>query len=322
MSRAIEHAKEVLANEAEAIRGLIPLLGPTFEAAIDAIMACKGTIVVSGVGKSGLIGQKFSATLASTGTPSIFLHPSEAMHGDLGRVRKGDIAFLLSQSGESEEMIRLINPLKRIGVSTVAMTGSHGSSLARNCDLVLDTGRAPESCPLGLAPTTSTAAQLALGDAIAMTVLTLRGFACEDFARFHPGGQLGRQLMRVHEIMRSGDRHTVVPVGTLAKDVIARMNATPGRPGAACVVDPSGILAGFFTDGDTSRHLQQGVAWLEQPIDRVMTRTPTTIGPDLLVSEAMSILGDRRFDQIPVINDDRRPVGLLDIQDVVAAKVL
>jgi len=322
VSRILDHARLVLSNEADAIRGLIPLLGASFEIVVGAVLDCRGTIVISGVGKSGLIGAKLSATLASTGTPSIFLHPSEAIHGDLGRVRAGDMVFLLSQSGESEEVVRLIQPLKRLQAVTVAMTGKPESTLGRNCDHMLDTGRAPESCPLGLAPTTSTAALLALGDALAMTVLSLRGFQREDFARFHPGGQLGRKLMRVADVMRSGDRFTVVREETPAKSVLAKMNGTPGRPGAACIVHDDGTLAGFFTDGDLARRLEAGVAWLEQPIADVMTRTPTTIAPDVLVAEAMAILGERRFDQIPVVDACRKPVGLLDIQDVVAAKIL
>jgi len=322
VSRILDHARLVLSNEADAIRGLIPLLGASFEVVVGAVLDCRGTIVISGVGKSGLIGAKLSATLASTGTPSIFLHPSEAIHGDLGRVRAGDMVFLLSQSGESEEVVRLIQPLKRLQAVTVAMTGKPESTLGRNCDHMLDTGRAPESCPLGLAPTTSTAALLALGDALAMTVLSLRGFQREDFARFHPGGQLGRKLMRVADVMRSGDRFTVVREETPAKSVLAKMNGTPGRPGAACIVHDDGTLAGFFTDGDLARRLEAGVAWLEQPIANVMTRTPTTIAPDVLVAEAMAILGERRFDQIPVVDACRKPVGLLDIQDVVAAKIL
>lgn len=322
MSRLLDHARLVLSNEADAISGLIPLLGPSFETVVEAILACPGTIVISGVGKSGLIGAKMSATLASTGTPSIFLHPSEAIHGDLGRVRAGDIVFLLSQSGESEEVVRLIQPVKRLSAVTVAMTGKLESTLARNCDHVLDTGRAPESCPLGLAPTTSTAALLALGDAVAMTVLSLRNFQREDFARFHPGGQLGRKLMRVADVMRRGDRCTIVSADAPAKTVLATMNSTPGRPGAACLVDADGLLAGFFTDGDLARRLEAGVAWLEEPVSNVMTRNPVTIGPDVLVAEAMAILGGRRFDQIPVVDASRKPVGLLDIQDVVAAKIL
>jgi arabinose-5-phosphate isomerase len=322
MDDAVDYAREVLALEASAVQGLRALVGPPFVAAVRLILDCRGMVAVAGIGKSGLIGQKLSATLASTGTKSFFLHPADALHGDLGRVTAGDVAILLSQSGESEEVVRLIDPLKRVGAKTIGMTGGRESTLARNVDLVLDCGRAPEACPLGLAPTTSTAAQLALGDALAMTVLKYRGFQREDYARYHPGGMLGRRLMRVSEIMRRGDAHTVVRTGTRAKDVVMTMNATRGRPGAAAVVDEQGVLAGFFTDGDLARGLQRTLDFLEGPIDDVMVRRPTTLGPDALVSEALQILRDRRIDQLPVVDAEGRPVGLLDVQDLMAARIL
>lgn len=322
MTDTITYARQVLSIEAQAVSALVSGLGHSFERAVALILECKSMTVVSGIGKSGLIGQKLSATLASTGTPGFFLHPSDAMHGDLGRVRAGDVAILLSQSGESEEMVRLIDPLKRIGARVVAMTGNPQSTLGRNADVVLDCGRAPEACPLGLAPTTSTVAQLALGDALAMTVQQLRGFQREDYARFHPAGQLGRRLMRVAEIMRRGDSHTVVPSGTTAKAVVMQMNTTRGRPGAAAIVDAQGVLAGFFTDGDLARHLERDIRFLERPIDDVMNRTPITIGPDTLASEALQILRDRHIDQLVVLDGERRPVGLLDVQDVLAARII
>jgi arabinose-5-phosphate isomerase len=308
--------------ESQAIRDLVPKLGRPFELAVRLLLDCPGMTVVSGVGKSGLIGQKLSSTLASTGTKSLFLHPTEALHGDLGRVCRDDVAILLSQSGETEEIVRLIDPMKAIGAKVIAMTGEPGSSLARNADLVLECGRAPEACPLGLAPTSSTASQLALGDALAMTVQKLRGFQREDYARFHPGGSLGRRLMRVSEIMRTGDAHTVVAQGSPAKAVVMRMNATKGRPGAAAIVDEKGALAGFFTDGDLARHLDKDIAFLERPIDDVMNRTPVTIAADALASAALQVLRDRHIDQIPVIDAARRPIGLVDVQDLLAARII
>jgi arabinose-5-phosphate isomerase len=308
--------------EAEAIRNLVPTLGKAFETAVRWILECPGMTVVSGVGKSGMIGQKLSSTLASTGTKSLFLHPTEALHGDLGRVRLQDVALLLSQSGETEEVVRLIEPLKAIGARTIAMTGSADSSLARNSDLVLECGRAPEACPLGLAPTSSTASQLALGDALAMTVQKLRGFQREDYARFHPGGALGRKLMRVSEIMRQGDFHTVVPLGSTAKAVVMRMNGTKGRPGAASIVDQRGALAGFFTDGDLARHLDKDISFLDRPIEDVMNRNPVTIDADALASAALQVLRDRHIDQIPVVDSARRPIGLVDVQDLLAARII
>ena len=322
MDDVVDYAREVLALESRAIDGLRALVGPPFAAAVRMILDCPGMIAVAGIGKSGLIGQKLSATLASTGTRSYFLHPSDALHGDLGRVSSGDVAILLSQSGESEEVVRLIDPLKRVGARTIGMTGGKESTLARNVDLTLDCGRAPEACPLGLAPTTSTAAQLALGDALAMTVLKYRGFQREDYARFHPGGMLGRRLLRVAEIMRRGDAHTVVGAGTRTKDVVVTMNATRGRPGAAAVVDAAGFLIGFFTDGDLARGLQQSLGFLDRSIDEVMVRKPVTIDPDALVSEALQVLRDRQIDQLPVVGADGRPVGLLDVQDLMAARII
>jgi arabinose-5-phosphate isomerase len=322
LSDVLSYARDVLSLEAEAIRNLATTLGKPFERAVDLVLGCPGMTVVSGVGKSGLIAQKVSSTLASTGTKSLFLHPTEALHGDLGRVRKDDVALLLSQSGETEEVVRLIDPLKKIGARVIAMTGEPASTLAKNADLVLECGRAPEACPLGLAPTSSTASQLALGDALAVTVQKLRGFQREDYARFHPGGSLGRKLMRVSEIMRSGDSHTVVPKGTPAKTVVMRMNATKGRPGAAAVVDERGALAGFFTDGDLARHLDESIAFLERPIDEIMNRSPVSIDPDALASTALQVLRDRHIDQLPVVDASRRPIGLVDVQDLLLARII
>jgi arabinose-5-phosphate isomerase len=322
MDDPVAYAKEVLALEAKAIDALRATIGPPFVAAVKLLADCRGMTIVAGIGKSGIIGQKLSATLASTGTPSFFLHPTDALHGDLGRVRGGDVAILLSQSGESEEVVKLIDPLKRVGARTVGLTGGLDSTLARNVDVVLDSGRAPEACPLGLAPTTSTAAQLAIGDALAMTVLKARRFQREDYARFHPGGMLGRKLMRVAEIMRRDDAHTVVPETMKTKDVVVLMNATRGRPGAASVVDPKGVLSGFFTDGDLARGLQKDLAFLDLPVAFVMNRTPSTIGPETLASEALQILRDRRIDQLPVVDAAKTPVGLLDVQDLMSARVI
>jgi arabinose-5-phosphate isomerase len=318
----LAYARDVLSMEAQAIRNLVPTLGTPFEQAVRWLLECRGMAVVSGVGKSGLIGQKLSSTFASTGTTSLFLHPTEALHGDLGRVRRDDVALLLSQSGETEEIVRLIDPLKRIGARVVAMTGTADSTLGRNADAALECGRAPEACPLGLAPTSSTASQLALGDALAMTVQKLRGFQREDYARFHPGGALGRRLMTVGEIMRSGDQHTVVARGTPAKTVVMKMNATKGRPGAAAVVDERGSLAGFFTDGDLARHLDRDIAFLERPIDEVMNPSPIAIVPEALASAALQVLRDRHIDQIPVVDAARRPIGLVDVQDLLAARII
>ena len=318
----VAFARQVIDAEARAIAALAELIGDEFQRAVDLVLTCRGLVVVSGVGKAGLIGQKLSSTLASTGTPGFFMHPADAIHGDLGRVQPDDLVLLLSNSGESEEVLRLIDPVRKIGARLVALTGRLDSRLARNADVVLDCGRTPEACPLGLAPTTSTAALLALGDALAMTVLHERGFNQEDYARYHPGGALGRSLLRVEEVMRSGDRLSRVPQGTTAGETLMVMNATPGRPGAAIVDDADGRLAGFFTDGDLARNLQAGVTFLEGPIDAVMIPDPVTIAPDRLASEALRILRERKIDQIPVVDVDGRAIGLLDVQDLLDTRIV
>ena len=318
----ITRAREVLRLEAEAILSLGPLLDGNFDRCIDRILECPGRVVVSGIGKAGLIGNKISATLASTGTPSFFLHPAEAFHGDLGRVTRDDIVILLSNSGESNEVTGLIDPLRRIGPLLIAMTGNPESTLGRGCDMILNCGKLPEACPMGLAPTTSTAALLALGDALAMVLISERRFDTEGYARFHPGGALGRQLMRVREIMRTGDSMTVVSSGESARAALIAINSTKGRPGAAMIVDAGGQLVGFFTDGDLARNLQRDVGFLNEPVDRVMVRTPTTIAPDRLASEAFRILREGRFDQLPVVDANMRPVGLVDVQDLLDARIV
>lgn len=317
----LARARQVLEMEARAIAALVPTLGQEFERSLDLILGHQGRVVVSGIGKSGLIGVKISATLASTGTPSFFLHPAEAIHGDLGRVVKEDVAILISNSGETGEVLRLIDPLRKIGTDLIAMTGQPESALARSADIVLDCGRAPEACPLGLAPTTSTAAILALGDALAMSLLDARRFETEDYARFHPGGTLGRKLMRVSEIMRRGEAMTVVAMDLPAREVLIAMNSTRGRPGAAMIIDQSQRLVGFFTDGDLARNLQAGLDFLHRPIAQVMISNPITISPEKLASEAWHLLQERQIDQLPVVSPTGVPLGLLDVQDLLSAKV-
>jgi arabinose-5-phosphate isomerase len=318
----LERAHRVLEMEAKALLALRDRLGSSFEAAVDLVLSTEGHAVVAGIGKSGLIGAKISATLASTGTPSFFLHPSEAIHGDLGRVRARDVVILISNSGETEEVLRLVDPLRRIGARLLAMTGGARSSLARASDIVLDYGEALEACPLGLAPTTSTAVLLGLGDALAMALVEERRFGTVDYAVFHPGGSLGRKLLKVSEIMRRGEWTTVVHAGRSARETLIAMNATRGRPGAAMIVDAAGRLVGLLTDGDLARNLQSGVAFLEEPVERVMTPRPLTIRPERLASEAWHVLQERRVDQLPVVGDDGVPLGLLDVQDLLAARVM
>ncbi len=312
-----EYGREVVRQEIRALEWIIDHLDARFGAAVDAVLACDGQVVLSGMGKAGIIAQKISATLASTGTPSQFLHPAEAIHGDLGRVREGDVVIALSNSGETAEIRRLIDPIKRLGVHLVAITGKPESALARHADTVLEIGQELEACPIQLAPTTSTTAMLALGDALAMAVSHARRFSREDFAFFHPAGALGRKLLRVSEIMRHGDRHTVVRADDICREALGRINQTPGRPGAATVVGGEGRVVGFITDGDIVRRLTDGDdRFLDLPVQALMTADPKTIEGDRLASEAYHIMQEKRVDQLPVVDADGRPIGLVDVQDL------
>lgn len=298
-------------------------VGPSFSQAIDLILKCQGLVVVTGMGKAGIIGQKISATFASTGTPSIFLHPAEAAHGDLGRIRQNDLLLALSNSGGTEEVLRLLNPVKKLGSKIIAVTGDGKSPLARHADCVVDIGSVDEACPLGLAPTASTTALLAIGDALAMVTSSERKFSKESFALFHPAGSLGRELMRISEIMRKGDKLPTAKEGALISEVVRVMTTTPGRPGAAVIVDKQGRMKGFFSDGDVRRLLEKKnvEALLHSPIENVMTPSPKTIGPDQLVGEAMNIFSQFKIDQLVVLDDAKKVVGLLDVQDILEIKI-
>ena len=314
------YGRGVLEAEATAIGGLT--LNGDFARAVEWILACKGRVVVMGMGKSGFIAQKVSATLASTGTPSHFVHPAEAAHGDLGRVTHDDLVLAFSNSGETEELLRLLPALRRIGVRVVALTRSRAVPLARGADLTLGIGRIDEACPMGLAPTASTAALLALGDALAMTVMKNRPFDRDEYALYHPGGKLGRGLMKVREVMRAGDGNPLVEASAPLWEAVAVMTETPGRPGAATVVDAEGRLAGVFTDGDLRRLVERGETDFTVPVSKVMCRNPRTVLPDALVMDAARVLRQARIDQVPVVDEDGRPVGLLDVQDLLAARIL
>jgi arabinose-5-phosphate isomerase len=320
-------AKQLLETEARALEQMGGLLDGTFVEAVRLISACEGRIVTTGIGKAGIIARKISATLASTGTPSDYLHPVEAIHGDLGRVNRRDVVLALSNSGSTEEILRLVGPLRAIGAKTVAITGDGESALAKHAHVSLVYGQVTEACPLGLAPTTSTTVMLALGDALAMEVLKARNFSPEEFASFHPGGNLGRSLMRVHEVMRQGPSLPLVATGTSLAQAVEVMTSTPGRPGAVVVKTKYGRFAGFYTDGDLRRNLltARGIGnfeFLSRPIDEVMTHDPITIGPDELVGDAMRMLRERKIDQLAVVDSDSKPAGLLDIQDLLDIKAL
>ncbi|MBL8842004.1 MAG: KpsF/GutQ family sugar-phosphate isomerase [Planctomycetes bacterium] len=312
-------ARDVLEQEARAIARLAEQLGAPFLSAVELLRGCRGMVVVTGMGKAGLVGAKVSATLASTGTRSHFLHPAEAAHGDLGRLDEQDLVLALSFSGTTDEVVRLLEPIRRIGARLIALTGHPESPLGRHADLVLDVGKVVEACPLGLAPTTSTSVMLALGDALALTVMRLRNFSPEDFARFHPAGALGRKLLTVGEVMRRGRDAPEVASGTSLFAAVTAMTAT--RAGAVTVVDGGGRAIGFYTDGDLRRNVVQwsgggAVDLAKHTIDEVMTRSPKTIGPSHLATEALHVMKERQFDQILVVTDDGRPAGLLDVQDL------
>ncbi|MBK7642673.1 MAG: KpsF/GutQ family sugar-phosphate isomerase [Planctomycetes bacterium] len=318
----LARAAEVLRLEARTIAHLEERLGPEFLRAVELVLACEGHVVLTGVGKAGLVGQKISATLASTGTPSIFLHPTEAAHGDLGRIRKRDLVFAISNSGETVETNSLIGPARRIGVKILALTGVANSTLARISDCVLDIGEIEEACPLKLAPTASTSAMLAMGDALAMVVSQERNFGREEYALYHPGGMLGRKLMRVFEVMRSGAELPLLDSRANLADAIMAMNRTPGRPGAVLLVDAQQRLAGIFTHGDLARLMETEAALDKRaPIDSLMGKHPKSIGPDELVEEATRRMKEHRVDQIAVIDAERRPIGLLDVQDLLDVRV-
>jgi arabinose-5-phosphate isomerase len=316
----VEYGRSVVAAEARAIGAL--RLDEAFARAVEWILACKGRVVVTGMGKSGFIAQKISATLASTGTPSLYVHPAEAAHGDLGRIARDDVVFALSNSGETEEILRLLPALRKIGARVVAFTRDHANPLARGADLSVAIGNVEEACPMKLAPTASTAVLLAVGDALAMTVLANRPFDREEYALYHPGGKLGRGLMKVREVMRQGDASPVVAESAPLADAVAVMTETPGRPGATSVVDAAGKLVGIFTDGDLRRLVEHRQTDFTRPVATAMGRNPRTVRPDALIVDAARVLRHARIDQVPVVDDEGRPVGLLDVQDLLAAKIL
>ncbi len=316
----LQRGRAVIAAEAAAIGAV--RLDATFAEAVRWILGCKGRVVVTGMGKPGFVAQKISATLASTGTPSLYVHPAEAAHGDLGRIAKDDVVIALSNSGETEEILRLMPALEKIGARIVAITGDRTNQLARRADLVITFGNVEEACPLGLAPTASTAVLLAVGDALAMAVLQSRAFDREEYALYHPGGKLGRGLMKVHEVMRQGDANPIVREDQALSAAVAVMTKTPGRPGATSVVGAEGRLVGIFTDGDLRRLVEQGEADFARPVSEVMGRNPRTIRPDALLVDAARVLREARIDQVPVVDGEGKPVGLLDVQDLLAAKTL
>ncbi len=314
----ISRAKKVLANESKAIAKLAKRIGPDFEKAVTLISKTRGRVIVTGMGKPGFIAQKVSATMSSTGTPSLYLHPAEALHGDLGRVTRDDVIIAFSNSGETEEVVRLIPIIKKIGAKLIAVTGKRASTLAKNSDFVVDSSVDNEACPMGLAPTTSTTAMLALGDAMAIALLEKKKFQPKDFALFHPGGSLGKRLLlSVGDIMRPKAETAIVRENAKVKDVLLKV--TQKRAGSASVVDAKGKLVGIFTDGDLRRHFDKGRDLHKVKVADIMTKGPVTITADRLAAEAFDILRRKKIDELPVVDEKGRPVGLLDVQDILKA---
>lgn len=321
----LETARRTLAAEGGAISSLAGRVDDAFAAAAEAVFACTGKVVVTGIGKAGIVGRKISATLASTGTQSIFLHPVEALHGDLGRVRREDVIVALSHSGQSEEIVRLLDHLKARGASLVAVTGDGESTLARHADITICYGQVQEACPHGLAPTVSTSCMLALGDALALTVMQMRRFTPEDFAAYHPGGSLGRKLLKVEEAMafRRGERLAVASDALSVREALGECERVERRSGAMLLTDGEGRLSGILTDADLRRAIvARGDEVLSRPVDELMTRDPKHIHAGELASEALAILNRHRIDELPVVDDDHRPVGLIDVQDLLGIKTV
>ncbi|MGE5610689.1 MAG: KpsF/GutQ family sugar-phosphate isomerase [Bacillota bacterium] len=319
-----QFAAHVIEAEAAAVRQMTAALDDSFERAVHLVLNCRGSVLTSGVGKAGFIARKLAATMSSTGTPSHFLNPGDALHGDVGVARKGDVVLIMSYSGESDEVVRMLSVIKKLGHPTIAITGSRTSSLARFSDVVLTMGQIQEACPLGLAPSATTTAMLALSDALALTVMKLRHFTAEDFAVFHPAGQLGRKLIKVKEAMtfRKGENLPVASDRLTVGQVLAETSRIKRRSGAVILVDGQDKLSGIFTDGDLRRLLtdRNGTA-LSRPISEVMKRNPKVINAECLASQVMALMKEYRIDEVPVVDDENRPVGLIDVQDLVVLKM-
>ncbi|AOK53858.1 KpsF/GutQ family sugar-phosphate isomerase [Burkholderia stagnalis] len=319
--RALALARDVLDIEADAVRALRDQLDGGFAQAVALLLGCRGRVVVSGIGKSGHIARKIAATLASTGTPAFFVHPAEASHGDLGMVTADDVFIGISYSGESEELVAILPLVKRIGAKLIAITGRAESSLGTLADVNLNAAVSKEACPLNLAPTASTTAALALGDALAVAVLDARGFGSEDFARSHPGGALGRRLLTyVRDVMRTGDEVPLVGLDATLSDALFQITAK--RMGMTAVVGADGKVAGIFTDGDLRRVLERDGDFRKLPIADVMTRQPRTIGPDHLAVEAVELMERHRINQMLVVDADGALIGALNMHDLFSKKVI
>ncbi|MHC4293350.1 MAG: KpsF/GutQ family sugar-phosphate isomerase [Planctomycetota bacterium] len=320
----LNYARTVIEAESDGIKSVSHIVNEDFEKAVEMLYNCTGSVIISGIGKAGIIGQKISATLASTGTPSHFLHPAEAIHGDLGRLRKNDIVVVLSFGGETDEITRLINLVKQLEIKLIAITGDEDSTLGRYSDIILCMGNVSEACPLGIAPSVSTACMLAVGDALAFTVMKARNFKVEDYVRFHPGGSLGTKLMTVEQSMmfQAGEK---LPLA-LKNDTIRQMldkTKDVKRHGAVMIVSDKGNLIGIITDADLRRLIaQKGVDAFDIKTSDIMTPECKKIRADALAAEATAIFHKYRIDELPVVDHDDKPVGMIDVQDIVTIKVV
>ncbi|MDD2060496.1 KpsF/GutQ family sugar-phosphate isomerase [Pseudomonas sp. GD03860] len=320
-SELIQSAQRTIRLEVKAVEGLLAHIDADFVKACELIQACKGRVVVVGMGKSGHIGRKIAATLASTGTPSFFVHPAEASHGDMGMITRDDVILALSNSGSTAEIVTLLPLIKRLGIQLISMTGNPDSALAKAAEVNLDARVEQEACPLNLAPTSSTTAALVLGDALAIALLEARGFTAEDFAFSHPGGALGRRLLlKVENVMHAGDELPKVQRGILLKDALLEMSRK--GLGMTAVVEADGRLAGIFTDGDLRRSLDRNIDVHKTLIDEVMTLHGKTARAEMLAAEALKIMEDHKINALVVIDNDERPVGALNMHDLLRAGVM
>ena len=324
MDSMLEHAQDVLRMEADAILELVPRIDASFAAAVQMILECKGRTVITGMGKSGLIGRKMAATMASTGTPSFYLHPAEGIHGDLGMVTSNDVVIALSNSGETGEVLNILPSLRRIGAKIIAVVGNTQSTLGKNADIALNVGVSKEACPLGLAPTSSTTAALAFGDALALALLKKRNFTASQFAVFHPGGSLGRRLLlTVGNIMHKGEDNPTVHGDMIVQDALFVI--TDKGLGAVSVVDEEGVILGLLTDGDIRRGLRKGVDFLQRPVTELMTKTPLTVTEDKLAAHALHIMeshAPKPITVLPVVDEGQHVIGLLHMTDLVRQGVV
>jgi arabinose-5-phosphate isomerase len=314
-------AREVIEKEAGAVAGLLGRLDDNFDKAVLAILETTGRVIVTGMGKSGLVGKKIAATFASTGTPAFFLHPAEAFHGDLGIVTNDDIVLAISKSGDTSELQQLIPAFKRLGITIILLTGQIDSSMAERSDIVVDCSVPSEACPNNLVPTSSSTAAMVMGDAMAIALFRKRGFSAEDFAQLHPGGSLGRRLLlRVSDIMHTGDKIPTVPESTTVLNTLMVMSR--GRLGTAVVLDRDGRMAGIFTDGDLRRLSERGEQFLDRPISEVMSRNPRTIRPEAILDEVLALCEKDKITVLVAVDRDGRPAGIVHLHDVLQSKLM